>query len=163
MTAPTPATHIWRPSGARRCVLDGFVPIPRGTVPTTPAPLAWPAKDPADMLDYEFDISAALLGNKGDLIATLDAKITPSALGDLTLASMAADGAIAVFWFGQGQVGTIYVVQITITTQSGRTISRAVLLPVQALASPSAPSAVLTTDNGTIVTDQNGNPILIGG
>jgi hypothetical protein len=144
-------------------VLDGFVPVPRGTVPTTPAPLAWPAKDPADVLDYEFDISAALLGNKGDLIATLDATVTPNAPGDLALISMAADGALAVFWFGQGQIGTIYVVQITITTQSGRTISRAVLLPVQALASASAPSEVLTTDTGTIMTDQNGNPILIGG
>lgn len=163
MTAPTPATHIWRPSGARRCVLDGFVPVPRGTVPTTPAPIAWPAKDPADVLDYEFDISAALLGNKGDLITTLDAAVTPNAPGDLALTSMAADGAMAVFWFGQGHIGTIYVVQITITTQSGRTISRAVLLPVQALASASAPSQVLTTDTGTIVTDQNGNPILIGG
>lgn len=159
----TIATHIWRPSGARRCVLDGFVPIPRGSVPSTPPPLAWPAKDPADVLDYEFDISAALLGNKGDTIVTLDAIITPNATGDLILASMIADGAIAVFWFGQGQVGTIYVVQITITTQSGRTISRAVLLPVQALGSTTAPSGTLTTDTGTIVTDQNGNPILIGG
>jgi hypothetical protein len=159
----TTATHVWRPSGARRCVLDGFVPLPRGSIPTTPAPLAWPAKDPADVLDYEFDISAALLGNKGDTIVTLDATITPNAPGDLALASMIADGAIAVFWFGQGQIGTIYVIQITITTQSGRTISRAVLLPVQALASTSAPSEILTTDTGTIVTDQNGNPILIGG
>jgi hypothetical protein len=159
----TTATHVWRPSGARRCVLDGFVPLPRGSIPTTPAPLAWPAKDPADVLDYEFDISAALLGNKGDTIVTLDATLTPNAPGDLALASMIADGAIAVFWFGQGQIGTIYVIQITITTQSGRTISRAVLLPVQALASTSAPSEILTTDTGTIVTDQNGNPILIGG
>lgn len=159
----TTATHVWRPSGARRCVLDGFVPVPRGSVPTTPAPLAWPAKDPADVLDYEFDVSAALVGNKGDAIVTLDATITPSSSGDLALASMVADGAIAVFWFGQGQIGTIYVIQITITTQSGRTISRAVLLPVQALASTSAPSEILTTDTGTIITDQNGNPILIGG
>ena len=104
-----------------------------------------------------------MLGNKGDLITTLDAAVTPNAPGDLALTSMAADGAMAVFWFGQGHIGTIYVVQITITTQSGRTISRAVLLPVQALASASAPSQVLTTDTGTIVTDQNGNPILIGG
>jgi hypothetical protein len=159
----TTATHVWRPSGARRCVLDGFVPVPRGTIPSTPAPLAWPAKDPADVLDYEFDVSAALVGNKGDAIATLDAVISPNATGDLTLVSMVADGAIAVFWFGKGAIGTIYVVQISITTQSGRTINRAVLLPVQALASITAPSEVLTTDNGAIVTDQNGNPILIGG
>ncbi len=159
----TIAAHVWRPSGARRAVLDGFIPVPRGTIPTTPAPLAWPAKDPADVLDYEFDVSAALLGNKGDSIATLDATITPNATGDLTLSSSIADGAIAVFWFAGGQIGTIYVVQITIATSSGRTISRAVLLPVQALATTTAPTEVLTTDTGTIVTDQSGNPILIGG
>ena len=37
---PTTATHVWRPSGARRVVLDGFVPVPRGTIPAAPTPLA---------------------------------------------------------------------------------------------------------------------------
>ena len=160
---PTTAPHVWRPSGARRVVLDGFVPVPRGTVQPTPPPLSWPAKDPADILDYEFDVSAALLGNPGDAIATLDVTITPNAAGDLVLSNTAADGAIAVFWFAQGQVGTIYVVQVTIGTASGRTLSRAALLPVQALAAASPPTNALTTDSGSIVTDQNGNPILIGG
>lgn len=160
---PTVAPHVWRPSGARRAVLDGFVPLPRGTISTTPAPLAWPAKDPADILDYELDVSAALLGNGGDSIATLDVAITPNATGDLVLTSMGADGAIAVFWFSQGVVGTTYTAQVTIGTASGRTLSRAVLLPVQALASAAPPSNALTTDTGAIVTDQNGNPILIGG
>ena len=159
---PTIATHVWRPSGARRVVLDGFVPVPRGTIPSTPAPLSWPAKDPADILDYEFDVSAALLGNRGDTIATIDVAITPNAAGDLALTNNAADGPIAVFWFGSGQIGTIYVVQITVGTSSGRTLSRAVLLPVQSLSSVSAPTEVLTTDTGTVVTDQSGNPILIG-
>lgn len=160
---PTTATHVWRPSGARRVVLDGFVPVPRGTIPAPPTPLAWPSKDPADILDYEFDVSAALLGNCGDTIATLDVTVLPNAAGDLTLSSSTADGPIAVFWFASGQVGTIYVVQITIGTTSGRTLSRAVLLPVQSLATAAAPTQVLTTDTGTVVTDQSGSPILIGG
>lgn len=159
---PTTALHVWRPSGARRVVLDGFVPVPRGTILATPAPLAWPAKDPADVLDYEFDASAALLGNRGDTIATIDVAITPNATGDLALSSAVADGALAVFWFSGGLVGTVYVVQVTLGTTSGRTLSRAVLLPVQALATTAAPINALTTDSGTIVTDQNGNPILIG-
>ncbi len=159
---PTIAPHVWRPSGARRAVLDGFVPVPRGTINSTPAPLAWPAKDPADILDYEFDVSAALLGNRGDAIATLDVVITPNATGDLTLSSTGADGSIAVFWFAQGVIGTVYIVQITIGTTSGRTLSRAVLLPVQSLATASPPSNTLTTDTGAIITDQIGNPILIG-
>jgi hypothetical protein len=158
----TTAAHVWRPSGARRIVLDGFAPVPRGTLADTPSPLAWPAKDPADVLDYEFDVAAALTGNRGDSIATLDVAITPNATGDLTISSAVADGPVAVFWFAAGQVGTIYVAQITITTTSGRTISRAVLLPVQSLATATAPTYALTTDTGAAVTDQNGNPILIG-
>jgi hypothetical protein len=159
---PTTASHIWRPSGARRAVLDGFVPIPRGTIPTTPAPLVWPAKDPADVLDYEFDVSAALLANRGDAIATIDVGIAPNATGDLTMTSTAADGAIAVFWFGAGQVGTVYTIQVTIGTTTGRTISRAILLPVQSLASAAVPINALQSDTGALVTDQSGNPILIG-
>jgi len=159
---PTAASHVWRPSGARRVTLDGFVPLPRGTIPTTPPPLTWPAKDPGDFLDYEFDATAALIGNRGDSIATLDVVITPNGIGDLTLSSATADGHIAVFWFAGGQIGTVYVVQITIGTGSGRTISRAVLLPVQSLAKASIPTAVLTTNSGAVITDQNGNPIAIG-
>lgn len=160
---PTIATHVWRPSGARRVVLDGFAPVPRGTVAAAPAPLAWPAKDPADVLDYELEISAALLGNFGDAISTIDVTITPSGKpGDLTLNSATADGPIAVFWFGAGNINTIYVAQISVGTTSGRTVSRAVLLPVQALTAVTAPLSALTTNSGAIVTDQSGNPILIG-
>ncbi len=159
---PTIAQHVWRPSGARRAVLDGFVPVPRGSIPATPAPLVWPAKDPVDILDYEFDISAALLSNRGDSIATLDVSITPNATGDLSVTSTGADGAIAVVWLDGGQVGTVYSVQITIGTVDGRTVSRVILLPVQSLAQASPPPNALTSDTGLIVTDQSGNPILIG-
>jgi hypothetical protein len=79
------------------------------------------------------------------------------------MSNAVADGAIAVFWFAAGQIGTIYVAQITIGTTSGRTISRAVLLPVQSLATAASPTNALTTNTGAVVTDQNGNPILIGG
>jgi hypothetical protein len=161
-TTTTPAPHVWRPSNARRIVLDGFLPVPRGTLATTPPALSWPAKDPSDVLDYEFDIAAALVGNEGDAIATVTAVITPNATGDLVLNSSAADGSKAAFWFAGGQSGTVYIVQITIVTVNGRTIGRAVLLPVLPLASATATTAALTTTAGAIITDQNGNPILTG-
>ena len=161
---PTTATHIWRPSGARRVVLEGFAPVPRGTVAAAPAPLVWPSKDPNDVLDYEFEIAAGLLGNRGDVIVTLDAAITPHGNpGDLVMNSASADGSIAVFWFGGGNPGTNYVIQVTLGTSSGRSLSRAVVLPVVSLATVTAPVNVLTTDRGAIITDQNGNPIAIGG
>jgi hypothetical protein len=144
-------------------VLDGFAPVARGAVLTAPAPLSWPAKDPADVLDYEFDISAALIGNEGDPITALSATITPASPSDLQLASMLADVSRAVFWFLGGQAGTTYVVQVSLTTASGRSLGRAVLLPVLALATATAPSSALTTDLGAVVTDSLGNPILVGG
>ena len=158
---PTTAAHVWRPSAARTVTLDAFVPVPRGTASVAPAPLSWPLKDPADLLDYQFDIAPALSGNDGDAIATLDIAISPCASGDLALTAAAADGTRAVIWLSSGQPGTTYTVTLTIGTQAGRTVARSVLLPVAALATVSVTSSPLQTEAGTPVTDGNGNPILV--
>ncbi len=159
---PTPAIHVWRPSSARTVQLDAFVPVPRGTVAAAPPPLSWAAKDPAEILDYQFDISPALLGNPGDAIADLDVVIAPANPGDLVLNSALADGTVAVLWFAQGFAGTTYTVTLTIITTNGRTINRSVLLPVLALSSAPVAAAALQTAGGTPLTDQNGNPIVMG-
>ncbi len=158
----TTASHVWRPSAARVLVVDGFVPVPRGTPAVSRALPAWPAKDPADVLDYQFDIAPALTGNDGDAVSTLDVGISPSAPGDLALVSAAADGARAVLWLGGGQGGTTYTVTLTIGTQAGRTLSRSVLLPVLALSTPGVPAGSLVTEGGVVVVDQNGQPLSIG-
>jgi hypothetical protein len=160
---PTVAAKVMRPSNARRVVLDGFVPVPRGSLATSPAPLSWPAKDPEDVLDYELDISAALAGHDSDAIASIDVNIQPSGTGQLAMTSSAADGAVAVLWFAGGIAGTVYSVQVTIGTAAGRTIGRAIYLPVLALVSASPPASALNTADGGVLTDQAGNPILIGG
>lgn len=160
---PTVAPRVVRPSSARRVVLDGFVPTIPGSLATVPAALSWPAKDPGDVLDYEFDISPALAGNDKDTIATVDVTIQPSATGDLTLASSAADGSVAVLWLAAGLPGTVYSVQVTIGTMAGRTIGRAIYLPVLALVSSAPPASALTTTAGAAVTDQSGNAITVGG
>lgn len=90
---PTAAAHVWVPSCARVVRLDGFVPVPRGTPAAAPALASWPAKDPTDVLDYQFDITAALLGNTGDGISSLDVGISPSNPGDLVMKSCWANGA----------------------------------------------------------------------
>ena len=159
----TTASHVWRPSAARILVMDGFVPGPRGVPAQALAPPTWPTKDPADVLDYQFDIAPALTGNDGDAVATLDVSVSPSNPGDLSLASAAADGSRAVLWLQGGQAGTTYTVTLTIGTQAGRTLSRSVLLPVLALSSGMAVSNDLTTDSGDALTDGNGNALLLGG
>ncbi len=158
---PTPAAHVWIPSCARVLKLDDFAPVPRGTPASVAGPASWPAKDPKDVLDYQFDISAALVGNPGDGISALDVSIAPSNPGDLVLNSCSADGASAVLWLAGGQVDTTYTVTLTISTTSGRMLSRSVLLPVIALSRPTVPQSALLTDTGQPITDQNGNPILV--
>lgn len=159
----TPATRVWRPSVARLLVLDTFVPTPRGTPASALPPLQWPAKDPGDVLDYQFDIAPATTGNPGDAISTLDVAIGPSAPGDLSLASAAADGARAVLWLGGGQAGTVYTVTLTVGTQAGRTLSRSVLLPVLALSTFIPSALTLLTEDGQPLLDNNNAPLLLEG
>ena len=160
---PTAAPQLVRPSSARRVVLDGFVPTPLGSLASAPAALSWPVKDPGDVLDYEVDISPALAGNDADSIATIDVTINPSATGDVTLTSSAADGSVAVLWLAGGHAGTVYTVQVTIGTTAGRIIGRAIFLPVLALVSSPPPAGALTTADGAAVSDLSGNAITVGG
>ena len=166
---PPMVAHAWKPSSARSVVLDGFLPLPRGAALPTTQPLTWPPKDPSDVLDYEIDASQALLGNDGDVITSISVSVQPP--DELLPGQVIADGQVAVVWFSGGVAGTTYVVQATIGTSSGRVIGRAVLMPVQALASPPAPpgtpgasaASALQTDAGVVLTDQNGAPILVTG
>ena len=158
----TTASHVWRPSASRVLVLDGFVPGPRGVPVRSPVTLQWPAKDPSDVLDYQFDVSPALVGNSGDAIATLDVLITPSNAGDLSVLSSAADGARAVLWLQGGVAGTTYSVTLMITTEAGRSISRSILLPVIAYAAQGASSLPLTIEDGTALVDADGNALVLG-
>lgn len=156
----TTTTHVWRPSSARTLYLDSFVPVPRGSVATAPALLCWAVKDPLDVLDYQFDIRAAVAGDEGDGIASLTVGISPSDPGDLALNSASVDGTAAIMWFAGGQAGTTYTVTIAITTLNGRAVQRSVLLPVLSLSTSAPPVTSLVTDTGIVLTDQNGNPVL---
>ncbi len=156
----TPVTYVSKPSSARLVVIDSFVPVPRGSIAAAPAPLNWPTKDPQDVLDYQLDIAPAVVGNSGDVIATLGVSVTPANPNDLTVNSAAADGTRAVVWLAAGQAGTVYTVTLLITTTSGRTIQRSILLPVLELSVPPIPANAIQTTAGIVLTDQNGNPVL---
>ena len=158
----TPANHVWKPSHARVATIDSFVPTARGTNAIAPPPLNWPTKDPGDVVDYILDIGPAIVGNDSDGIATLNVNVAPSNPGDLVLESTTTDGTRIVLWLSGGQAGTVYTLTFSIATASGRTIQRSVLLPVLLLSIPKIASGALLTSAGVMVTDQSGNPILLG-
>ena len=154
-----PVTHVWKPSAARLVTIDSFVPVPRGSIATAPAPLNWPAKDPQDVLDYQLDIGPAVIGNAGDTITAMNVTVTPSSPGDLVINSVSADGTLAVLWLAGGQAGVVYTITCTISMTSGRTIQRSLLLPVMSLSVPAIPVNAIQTSAGVVLTDQNGNPV----
>ena len=157
----TPATHIWKPSNARFVTIDSFIAIPRGTTAVAPPPLNWPAKDPGDILDYILDIAPAIVGNDGDGIATLDVSVSPSNPGDLIIQSSSTDGSRVVLWLSGGQASTVYTLTFNISTLSGRSLLRSVLLPVLLLSVPLIPANALLTGSAGALTDQNGNPVVL--
>ncbi len=157
----TPAQFEWRASTSRVVVPDGFGPYPRGTWQTVPPALSWPAKDPGDTLDYVLDLSRALAGDTTDGIATLDVAILPNQTGDLSLTFSRADGDRAILWLTAGHAGRTYAVTVVVGTQSGRTLSRTISLPVMTLATPAPFGTDITDQTGVPLTDQSGTPITV--
>ncbi len=155
-------SHIYQISNARLVTFDGFVPVPRGAIPSPPVMPSWPVKDPGDVLDYVADISSAVQGDEGDSVVSFTATSLPNGTGDLVISSAAFDGTQAVLWLSSGVSGTVYTVTIICTLASGRIISRSIALPVFSLSGQSPTSVVLITSTGQDLTDQNGNPIVVG-
>jgi hypothetical protein len=153
-------SHVWKPSSSRIITIDSFTAVPRGTVPATPTPLSWPAKDPGDILDYQLDIEPALVGNEGDTISDVDVDVSPSQPGDLTVDNITADGYKIIFWLSGGQASVTYNVTIRAALASGRTLQRTLLVPVVCMSSWSAPANSIQTTTGDPLTDENGNPII---
>ncbi len=150
----TPVSQVVKPSCARRLVLDGFIPRPRGSMNAVPPILSWGPKDPQDVLDYEFDIGSALTGNPNDVISSVNITVSPQNPGDLIVNSVATDGSTIILWLAAGQAGTTYAVTLLITMVSGRTIQRTPLLPVIPLSTTTPPADAIVTDTGVVITDQ---------
>lgn len=156
----TTVTHVWKPSHARVVTIDSFIPVSRGATAVAPSPLTWPTKDPGDVLDYVLDIAPAIIGNDGDSISNVTVGISPANPGDLTLQSTTVDGSHIVLWLAAGQAGTVYTITVALTTVTGRSLQRSVLLPVLLMSVPTIPPNAILTTTGVMLTDQNGNPVL---
>ena len=152
-------SHIWKPVKSRTITIDGFIPVPRGASVGPPVPASWPAKDPADTLDYQINIGPAFSGNDGDYITGVDVDISPSQPGDLSLDNVSADGPNVILWLSAGFAGVNYTITIKASLSSGRIIQRSILLPVVLLSSVAIPVNALLTTTRDPLTDENGVPI----
>ena len=152
-------SHIWKPVKSRTITIDGFIPVPRGTSVGPPVPASWPAKDPADILDYQLNIGPAFSGNDGDYITGVDVDISPGQPGDLSLDNVSADGPNVILWLSAGFPGVNYTITIKASLSSGRIIQRSILLPVVLLSSVAIPVNALLTTTRDPLTDESGVPI----
>lgn len=91
--------------------------------------LAWPFKDPNEVLDYAIDWTARLPG--GDTLTNSTWSIVESN-PVLTIDNQSMDPAgLTVVWLGSGAVGVTYHLLNRVTTLGGRTMDQTVKLKIK--------------------------------
>lgn len=90
--------------------------------------IAWPAKTPADILDFSLDWRLQMaLAAPADTLAT----VVWTVPDELTVESQANTSTVATVWLSGGVAGANYPVACKVTTDGGRTIERTVYLPIR--------------------------------
>lgn len=93
----------------------------------TIALLRWPAKDPADVLDYSIDWHDQLtLPAAPDSIASVVWVVPAGLTAGIQIHALG----VATIWLSGGTAGVEYVVTCRITTTAGRVIERSARLAV---------------------------------
>lgn len=108
--------------------------------------LAWPAKDPEDVLDYTLDLSPSLLPGEG--IATVNLQVEPEGLGvaqPVLGLNLFADTLTTVrLLASEGLDATTYELAFLVATTQGRVLHVSATLPVAARAPTTIQNAGLT-------------------
>lgn len=97
--------------------------------PPWQAALAWPMAQPADVLDYSLDVSAAL-ADIGSTLAGISVSAAPSGAGELTVNSASFSGGVITVWLAGGVPSRSYTVQIVATTADAQELTWFVALPI---------------------------------
>jgi hypothetical protein len=87
-------------------------------------------KDPDAVLDYSIDWGAEYLGT-GDLLATSDWSVAPDEPGGVTIVGSDFDASTSTVKAAGGSPGKIYRLVNQVTTESGRTDDRSIVLRVE--------------------------------
>lgn len=89
--------------------------------------LSWPAKDPDEVLDYQFDWSERL--EAGETISASNFTIVE---GTVVKDSQSVAGGLTTVWLSGGTLGEVCLITNRITTNQGRTYDESVKLRVRA-------------------------------
>lgn len=87
--------------------------------------LAWPSKDPNEVLDYEIQWSPRL---RSDTISTSTFSLTTA--NGLAINSQSNTTTTSTVWLSGGTVGGTAVINCRITTAAGRTMDQSVSLEI---------------------------------
>lgn len=86
----------------------------------------WPAKDPDEVIDYQFDWSDRL-----EDAETISSSAFSLAEGDVTLGANDTAGAVTTIWLSGGTLGTVSIVTNRIITSEGRTYDESAKLRIR--------------------------------
>ncbi len=86
-------------------------------------------KDPAAVLDYSIDWGAEYLGD--DLIANSEWSVSPIESGGVSVAGSDFDAKVSTVKAAGGRAGHVYRLVNIVTTGSGRSDSRSIVLRVE--------------------------------
>lgn len=89
--------------------------------------LAWPFKDPDEILDYSIDWTARI--DDGDSINTSTWILD---IGDVVIDSDFVTGLVTTVWLSGGTIGVLSELTNRITTVEGRTMDQTVKLKIKA-------------------------------
>ena len=92
--------------------------------------LAWPDKDPQEILDYKIDWDLMLAVGETIVTSTWS---SPTNGPTLSNAQILTGNRSTLIWAAGGTEGATYNIENTITTSAGRTIQRSVALRVATL------------------------------
>jgi hypothetical protein len=87
-------------------------------------------KDPSAVLDYAIDWGAEYLGD-GDLLAKSSWTVEPDEADGVVIVSSNYSGRLSTVQAGGGAPGKLYRLSNSVTTQSGRTDERSIMLRVE--------------------------------
>lgn len=122
MTNPVP--FAWAPSPARRIPLFDVASLPPAARAPSALPMRWPDKPAGALLDFSIDATALQM-------STADAlSMTVNAAGGCALAAAAIGGGIASLWLSGGLAGSDAVIDVSLSTVSGRAARRFIRMKV---------------------------------